>query len=279
MREKERRACVNCIYLSNVDCVVKLLENGANVNCRDNDGQTPLHWAVDKEDRSMVQLLLANKADANAQDALKHGALHRAAALGLAHITRALLERGADVNLKNNSGWTAVHVACYYYHKDILAALLSSSYGYDIELANKDGWTSLHAAASQGHADVVQMLLAHNASVNARASDQSTPLHAACRHGHARAVKALLGAGAAPSLKDANGNTPRQVRSISYSLFVFLCLFQNCVVFVIDILFFFPRSFLVYFEYDSWWRWHQQVVKHARTQHWERVIRDDRHTL
>jgi ankyrin repeat protein len=37
------------------------LENGANVNCRDSDGQTPLHWAVDKEDGGMVQLLLANK--------------------------------------------------------------------------------------------------------------------------------------------------------------------------------------------------------------------------
>ena len=81
---------------------------GASVNARDADGQTPLHWAVDKEDTGTVQLLLANKADPSAQDTLKHSALHRAAALGLSRISRFLLDRGADVNAKNANGWTPV---------------------------------------------------------------------------------------------------------------------------------------------------------------------------
>jgi hypothetical protein len=78
------------------------------VNARDVDGQTPLHWAVDKEDTAVVLVLLSNRADTSAQDALKHSALHRAAALGLGRIARLLLDRGADVNAKNSNGWTPV---------------------------------------------------------------------------------------------------------------------------------------------------------------------------
>ena len=100
-----------CIFSSTTlraECAATLLENGASVNATDQDGQTALHWAVDREDLSLVQLLLARKADVNAADALKHTALHRAAALGSLRIARALLERGADVNLKNANGWTPV---------------------------------------------------------------------------------------------------------------------------------------------------------------------------
>ena len=42
-----------------------------------------------------------------------------------------------------------MHVAAYYAHKDTVAVLLSPSYGADVELANKDGWTALHAASAQ----------------------------------------------------------------------------------------------------------------------------------
>lgn len=188
-----------------------MLDNLASLNAVDGDQQTPLHWAVDKEDAGMCQLLLTRKADVNAADSLRHTALHRAAALGLARVVRTLLERGADVNLKNSNGWTPVHVACYYAHKDIVALMLAPEHAPDVELANKDGWTALHCAAAQGHTEIAQLLLTHNAAINARAADQSTPLHAAVRGGHARTVKLLVSAGAAIALKDSLGRTPRQM--------------------------------------------------------------------
>ena len=92
----------------------------------------------------MVQLLLSRKADVNALDALRHSALHRAAALGLVRVARALLDAGADVNLRNAHGWTPVHVACYYDHRAIVDLMLAPEFAADVELGNKDGWTCLH---------------------------------------------------------------------------------------------------------------------------------------
>ena len=50
------------------DTAKLLLANKANVNARDNNGSTPLHYAVDKGNEGAVKFLLVNKADVNAED-------------------------------------------------------------------------------------------------------------------------------------------------------------------------------------------------------------------
>ncbi len=57
-----------------------------------------------------------------------------------------LVNRGADVEIKNQNGWTALHVACYYYNPAIVAALVE---GNDVNISNKDGWTPLHCCSMQ----------------------------------------------------------------------------------------------------------------------------------
>lgn len=67
-----------------------------------------------------------------------------------------LLARGADVNARNKSGWTALMHAAVNGHTAIIKALLAA--GADVNAKNKNGGTALMQAARYGHPDIVKLL-------------------------------------------------------------------------------------------------------------------------
>ena len=99
-----------------------LLEHGADPNARSPSGQTVLMRAVSQHDREAVDLLLAHKADPNARDRPGRTPLHYAAqtsfqalansptAADLTAIAERLLAAGADVNLRDEQGKTALTI-------------------------------------------------------------------------------------------------------------------------------------------------------------------------
>ena len=77
-----------------------LIRYGAQINCTDNFGRTPLHKAVVARKFGMTKLLLNHGAYVNAQDANKNTPLHIASTVDL-QLCELLLKRGADPNIKN----------------------------------------------------------------------------------------------------------------------------------------------------------------------------------
>ena len=71
-----------------------LLANKADVNARDNDGDTPLHGAAYAGYKDVVELLLANKADINAKDNDGDTPLRGAAQRGRGDIVKLLRDKG-----------------------------------------------------------------------------------------------------------------------------------------------------------------------------------------
>uniref|UniRef100_A0A671SXD8 Oxysterol-binding protein n=1 Tax=Sinocyclocheilus anshuiensis TaxID=1608454 RepID=A0A671SXD8_9TELE len=74
-------------------------------------------------------------------------------------------EAKIDINCKgkskSNHGWTPLHLACYFGHRDVVEALLKA--GADVNLPNNVGDTPLHKAAFTGRKEVVMLLLQYNA--------------------------------------------------------------------------------------------------------------------
>ncbi|XP_047444448.1 KN motif and ankyrin repeat domain-containing protein 4-like [Mugil cephalus] len=107
-----------------MEVVRKLMELG-NINVRSSQtGQTALHLAVRHGRVVMVRLLLSCGADANIQDMQGTTALMFASERGHTHIARLLLERSqCDLMLTDKRGQTALSVAMQGSHTDTAALL------------------------------------------------------------------------------------------------------------------------------------------------------------
>ena len=105
-----------------------------------------------------------------------------------------LLLQGADIDLKNAMGWTALNYAALKGHTEIVQLLLSK--GASVDLQNNDGNTALIYAAYKGHTDIVHLLLNNGASVDLKNSNGRTALIDAARQGYTNIVKLLLHHGA-----------------------------------------------------------------------------------
>lgn len=94
------------------------------------------------------------------------------------------------VNLQNNHGIGALHVAAMHGLPKVLNALLAL--GADPEMTDENNLTPLHYAAAKGHQNTLLLLLHAGADVTAVTNDKNTALHLCCLNGHLNCVKALL---------------------------------------------------------------------------------------
>ena len=94
---------------------ISLLNQGADVHAKDNDGDTPLHRAAFKDASSTAAVLLSQGADVHAKDNDGDTPLHRTASDNASSTATVLLSQGADANAKNNDGDTPLHTATRNY--------------------------------------------------------------------------------------------------------------------------------------------------------------------
>jgi ankyrin repeat protein len=105
--------------LSRYDLVELLLAHGADVNLVGDDKISPLHWAVEYNNTHIVELLLKNGASVTAKDGLGEIPLHWAAWTGRVESARLLLEYGSDPRAENNDGVTPIKLAVRQEHQEL----------------------------------------------------------------------------------------------------------------------------------------------------------------
>ena len=111
------------IKMGDLKIAAILLENGADINFQDNNGNTPLILAVKKKDLELVTFVIL---------------------------------RGADVNLANNDGITPLHQGAFSGNEKVVDFLLKAK--ADPHLKNNDGATAYDFAMAKGHIQIAQLI-------------------------------------------------------------------------------------------------------------------------
>ncbi len=144
-------------------------------------------------------------------DDKENNLLHLAVKFGHANIVQIILDQGADINIPNEAGDSAIMIASSYGFANVVQRLLHM--GAIPDLDNSNGETALMLAAQNGNADVVEILLNNkgegSVNCNLTNNDGNTSLILAVQKtGNIRVVEQLLVAGADPNLANDNGDTP-----------------------------------------------------------------------
>ncbi|MDD9901444.1 MAG: ankyrin repeat domain-containing protein [Alphaproteobacteria bacterium] len=145
--------------------------------------------AMFDNDHEKVLRLIAAGADVNEL----HGGfrpLTKAALEGWLDIVEALLDKGADINACDSSGWSVLACAAYGGYEDICSKLFASGAGVDDR--NVEGITPLMQVARGSNASAVRFLLEHGANIDAQSCKGLTALFRAAAGGMRDTVAILL---------------------------------------------------------------------------------------
>eukprot|EP01041_Mallomonas_annulata_P005140 gene5140-10275_t len=161
------------------------------------EGRTLLHIAAASGHSHIMKYLLEfipKKLELiNMKDHLGFTPLINATISESSEIMTALIEHGADVNIKNNSGTVAAHFAAGDGSVDRLTILHEAGASFNfISLAG----SPLHWAAGKQKNDAIRFLISHGADLNLLNSDQVTAIYMAAATGSDITVCTLLTAGA-----------------------------------------------------------------------------------
>ncbi|XP_042629820.1 ankyrin-3-like isoform X20 [Cyprinus carpio] len=138
-----------------------------------------------------------------------NGSYLRAARAGNLEKVLDYLKTGVDINICNQNGLNALHLASKEGHVDVVAELLKL--GANVDAATKKGNTALHIASLAGQAEVVRELVTNGANVNAQSQNGFTPLYMAAQENHLDVVRFLLENNSSQSIATEDGFTPLAV--------------------------------------------------------------------
>ncbi|XP_065201380.1 rabankyrin-5 [Planococcus citri] len=243
-----------------------LVKYGVDTDCWHEglDGclQTLLHKAIDENNETIARFLIQSACDLNTPRRPGPGGrggdeafdlqtpLHLCCSWGLEATVQALIEHGADVNVKDAESKTPLHVAVYNRYPAIINLLLCHP-AIDVSLLERDksgltpfataltcrndkaaqailqklpsaaeqfdnkGRNFLHMAIQKDDIESILFLLSIHVDVNSRVqnSEQTTPLHLAAKNGNEMLVRSLILAGARVNDRDASGQTALHIAS------------------------------------------------------------------
>jgi ankyrin repeat protein len=223
-----RVALIDAVRSGSIDRIRAVLRSGADVNARQGDRATALHWAAHKDDVAAADLLIGAGAAVDATNDLGATPLWLASLNGSARMVGHLLDAGANPNLTLTSGESPLMAAARSGSVEAVQRLIAK--GADVNAKERfKGQTALMWAVEQRHARVARALLTSGADVDARstvwhqlentagntnatgdflmAHGGSTALLFAARQGDVDTATVLLEAGAKVSDTDAAGTS------------------------------------------------------------------------
>lgn len=181
--------------------VRRAVEQKADINSIDNEGKSPLTYAVEQQDEQLAAYLR------------EHGALDAAAGrrmlIAIAENNQprfyGALEENPNPNFADKNGNTPLIVAAAYGNAEILQILIGMK--VNIDAVDRDGYSAVFYAAQEGHLRVLEKLIVARAELNTQSRFGFTPLHVAALRGQKQAVLRLIEAGVDVNAMAVGGGT------------------------------------------------------------------------
>lgn len=216
--DKEDR---NVFYYIQKDCPEEIFEKlvkskGADINKKDTRGGSALIWAIKRSrvsygmgqgifDNRNAQLFIKHGADVNVLDEAGRTALHCAVESRNTDLVKILLDAKANPVIPMTEGYSIVHISVYQDSPEILKLLLDA--GADVNSKDKFGDTILEHAINYGSYDLVEILLEKGADLDLVYTERGETIYDVVKRHHGKELLDLIDY----HLKKKNGanqNTP-----------------------------------------------------------------------
>lgn len=203
-----------CMHNS-LEATSQLLENDETkyINFLDESGNTPLIWATAYNNKEVLKFLIDKKADINIKDTTGYNAFHIACEEGHLEIVKQLLDPFKDqINLKTPTDETPLLIACINNHEEIVEFLIEC--GADIEACDDEGFNTFHFACQNGWVSAVEQILNKKKkypNIERKTHGGNTPLLLACQQSEKEIVEILLSHGADINAHNNKGDSPLMV--------------------------------------------------------------------
>lgn len=173
--------------------------------CRAAMSGNPVYDAVQRGDVAGARQCLGSSVNEGVGSG-QRTPLHVACQAGHLEMVQLLVEQGsATLDLKDKSGWFAIHHAANAGSAAVVLYLINKGADVNLKTGNLQAQTPLHMCVAEGKYDCAKVLLQRGADVNARDRQKRTPLYKAARWGKADIMALLLAYGAeiTPDLQEA----------------------------------------------------------------------------
>jgi len=202
----------SCSPSKTIKIISLLLSKGADVNAKDIEKISVLHYATDKG-LEVVKYLVSKGANVNAKDVYGRTPLHFASDVYVKtsslEVVKYLVSKGANVDVKSENGETPLSLAIHSKKWQVVDYLLPFSKDKDLDILNE---IDVFRAAEKGCLNIVKLFVSKGTDINAKDSKfGATPLHWAAFGGQLQVVKYLLSHGANLNAKNNDGETPFEV--------------------------------------------------------------------
>ena len=198
IRDKADRTPLNYaldLIGSDREAILNLLTGkGIDLNNKNNDGDTLLHWAIKENRRGTLARLIEKGADLNTTNKDGDTPLHLTIKKGCTNIFKELLDSGADKNMADKTGVSPLRIAVDIGNDEVVKHLLKAKATF--KRADKGKESLLYVAVAKGHIGIAKRLLKAGAKFDKSDKSKESFLYLAAQSGDTELIKCLVHADA-----------------------------------------------------------------------------------
>ncbi|XP_029657080.1 E3 ubiquitin-protein ligase MIB2 isoform X1 [Octopus sinensis] len=176
---------ISKILLDDIQYIQEYIRNNSHkINETNSWGLTYLMVASQLGNTDFVNFLIDSGADLEVRDKDADTALHYAVFGGHCDVVALIVSKGANVNRQDKSGNTPLHYAVEKNYEDVMEIILNTEATQshvEVDTRNSNKTTPLLQAISGGHLGMIRKLLSRGADINAVDNDDNNCLHFAVR--------------------------------------------------------------------------------------------------